>query len=128
MELRKTINVLTLIVMVSVNVFTPFSYADVEGGDLVDVQEPTTIEAPEEETPTDEIPSEDIPEVVNPVDDGDEQPVNIDPIEQPVEPVDDVEPVEPTDPVEDIIEPAEPAEEVEPVEPTENIVEDLESG
>ena len=116
-ESKRLLSWISLWVLLLTNTMTPFSYADVEGGDLVDVQEPATIEAPVEEIPSDETPSDDIPEVVNPVDDGDDQPVNIDPIEQPVESVDDIEPVEPTEPVEDIIEPVEPTEEVEPVEP-----------
>ena len=95
MELRKTINVLTLIVMMSVNVFTPFSYADVESGDLVDIEQPT-VEEPVVEQLVAEEPLGETPEKS---DDSDFMSWSIIDIEVPEEGEKSIEVVEPELPV-----------------------------
>jgi hypothetical protein len=51
--MKKLINLLSVLVMVSINVFTPFSYAEVETGAVVDIEEPV-IEQPAVNKPVDE--------------------------------------------------------------------------
>ena len=70
--MKKAVNLVALLVMVSTNIITPFSYADVENVAIVDIEQPVVEqpkapETPEPETPaTPEIKEPEAPEVSEP--------------------------------------------------------------
>ena len=89
--MKRVINLLTVLVMVSVNVFTPFSYAEVETGAVVDLEEPV-MEQPAIEEPITQTPEEN-------KDDNASTSGSVLDIEKPEEPINLIEVIEPELPV-----------------------------
>ncbi len=91
--MKRVINLLTVLVMVSVNVFAPFSYAGVETGAVGDIEE-RVIEQPAIEEPINETPEEN--EDDNASISGNV--LDIEEHEEPINPIDVIEPELPIEP------------------------------
>ena len=91
--MKKVINLLTVLVMVSVNVFTPFSYAEVESGAVVDIEGPV-IEQPAIEELINETPEENKNDNIS----TSGSVLDIEKPEEPINPIDVIEPELPIEP------------------------------